>query len=134
MTKKISEISSEYALEVLKAREEIKALQKTIDILLKENEALKSTSRVIKIHTTPEEEIIDTQLQALQLASRQRPLNINEAKMLDLFIKNKRLLSEKSTVNADFTNLTEDTPVDQLLQIMEGENGKKEDETAGRSE
>lgn len=124
--KKISE-GFENAVEKLKLQKENDALQTTIDKLLKEIETLRSQvlvpSQLVKIHVTPEEEILDQQIRLLQAKSRVGMLEMNEAKMLDLYIKNKRLLQEKSTLNADFSSLpvNESMTNEQLLKLIESE-------------
>lgn len=124
--KKISE-GFENAVEKLKLEKENKALQLTVDKLLKEIETLRSQvlvpTQLVKIHVTPEEEILDQQIRLLQAKSRVEMLELNEAKMLDLYIKNKRLLQEKSTLNADFSSLpvNESMTNEQLLKLIESE-------------
>jgi hypothetical protein len=124
--KKISE-GFEDAVEKLKLEKENQALQLTVDKLLKEIDTLRSTivpkPQLIKIHVTPEEEILDQQIRLLQAKSRVGMLEMNEAKMLDLYIKNKRLLQDKSTLNADFNSLPVNDSMtnEQLLQLIESE-------------
>lgn len=123
--KKMSE-NFEKAVEVLKLERENKALNETIEKLLKEIDNLRSQvltpTSLVKIHVLPEEEILDQQIRLLQARSRVGMLELNEAKMLDLYIKNKRLIQEKSTLNADFSALPVDNMTnEQLLQLIEGE-------------
>lgn len=124
--KKISE-GFENTVEKLKLEKENQALQLTVDKLLKEIDTLRSAivpkPQLIKIHVTPEEEILDQQIRLLQAKSRVGMLEMNEAKMLDLYIKNKRLLQDKSTLNADFNSLPVNDSMtnEQLLQLIESE-------------
>lgn len=48
---------------------------------------------------TVEGEIADIQLERLREASRHRPLTLEETRMYDLLVKNKRLAAEQSTIN-----------------------------------
>jgi hypothetical protein len=60
-------------------------------------------------------------------------LEVNEAKMLDLYIKNKRLIQEKSTLNAEFSSLpVENMTNDELIRLIEGEKNDKENEDSER--
>lgn len=105
---------------VLSAENE--ALKQTIELLHKEIDRLKGgkKSATIALKLLPEEEIIYTQIQNLLFDSRNRKLNMEETKQLDFYIKNKRLIEEKSTVNADFKNLPDDISDDELNKIAEG--------------
>lgn len=125
----------EDSFELIKLQKENYALNETIDKLLKEIDCLKSSpvpkveNKLIKIHTTPEEEILDQQIMRLRQASQTRMLEVNEAKMLDLYIKNKRLLEEKSTINADFSPLTSDNMTnEQLFQLIESQKNVSSEE------
>jgi hypothetical protein len=142
MKKSITDLHQgfEKAIDLIKLEKENAALNETIDKLIKENERLKTLvlpeqpSNLIKLHVLPEEEILDQQIRLLQAASRTRMLEVNEAKMLDLYIKNKRLLQEKSTMNAEFTSLpVENMTNEQLLQLIESEKHVQKDETSNGS-
>ena len=88
-----------------------------------------SKGKLIKMHVTPEEQIIDEQIRQLSQISNRGELTLEEIKKLDLLIKNKRLLNDQSTQNADFNVVPADTPVDQLLKLAEGsqdESGRNE--------
>ena len=134
--KKANELSQDFQthIELIKKDKEIEALRKSIETLLKEIETLRKSSGVskaIKINVTPEEQIIDEQIALLQRASMVRALEINEVKMLDMYIKNKRLLSEKSTMNADFTSLPDTNLSDEaLLALVEGSNNAETEENS----
>lgn len=128
----------EDSFELIKLQKENTGLHQTIDTLLKEIDSLKSSpvpkaeNKLIKIHTTAEEEILDQQIMRLRSVSQTRMLEVNEAKMLDLYIKNKRLLEEKSTINAEFNALSEENVTnEQLFQLIESQknvsNEKDED-------
>lgn len=129
----------EDSFEVIKLQKENAGLHETIDKLLVEIESLKSSpvpksdNKLIKIHTTPEEEILEQQIMRLRQVSQTRMLEVNEAKMLDLYIKNKRLLEEKSTINAEFSALSSDSMTnEQLFQLIESQknvSSEKEQDT-----
>lgn len=48
---------------------------------------------------SPEQQIAMTQIERLRLASEQRSLTLEEAKLFDILVKNKRLAEDKSTAN-----------------------------------
>lgn len=135
--KKSTELSEAFqaSLSLITLQRENEALKETIDKLLKEIEVLREKTnvpKIIKLHSTPEEEILDQQIRILQQSSRVRALDLTEAKMLDLYIKNKRLLNEKSTLNADFNSLPVDKMTDEeLMLLIESEkNNVEEDQTS----
>jgi uncharacterized membrane-anchored protein YjiN (DUF445 family) len=141
MKKSITDLNQgfEKAIEQIKLEKENKALHETIDKLTQEIDRLRNLSEapksnIIKLHILPEEEILDQQIGLLQKVSRTRMLEVNEAKMLDLYIKNKRLIQEKSTMNAEFTSLPVDNMTnEELLKLIEGEKSDKENESTERS-
>jgi len=142
MSKKITDLPVDFQkhLEISKLEKENKALNETVDKLLKEIDTLREQktgiTNVIKLYVTPEEEILENQISRLQQISRTRCLDMNEAKMLDLYIKNKRLIAEKSTMNAEFKTISEDTDTDELLRLVEGEkqNAKENESSNGSGE
>jgi hypothetical protein len=77
-------------------------------------------SGVIKLYLTPEQEILEQQISRIQAVSRERTLTLEETKMLDLHIKNKRLLDDKSTVNAEYKDI-KNSSISDLLKLAEGE-------------
>lgn len=129
----------EKAIELIKLEKENAALHETVEKLTQEIDRLRALNQptpnnLIKIHTLPEEEILDQQIRLLQMASRTRMLEVNEAKMLDLYIKNKRLLQEKSTMNAEFTSLPVETMTnEELLKLVESEKNVQENQDPDRS-
>ena len=52
----------------------------------------KKTTSLIQTHITNEEHILETQIRHLRTLSEQGMLTLEEIKMLDLLIKNKRLM------------------------------------------
>jgi len=106
--------------------EEIKHLQslvtQTVPVLKKETEK-------INLDVTPEEEIAALQLERLRNAARTRTLTLEETRMYDLLVKNKRLSQDESTINLSKSNYRDVTDAD-LLQIA----GKNEsDDTDNHS-
>jgi hypothetical protein len=106
------------SVEVLQA--EIKQIQAKYEVLEKYNSELlfeierskrANLPTLIKLHSTIEETIIDQQIARLQEASNVRLLDGNEAKMLDIYIKNKRML--------DSAKKKEDEPIDVTHSVEE---------------
>lgn len=64
----------------------------------------------------PEEEIADLQLERLRLAAKARTLTLEETRMYDLLVKNKRLSQDESTINLSKANYRDVTEVE-LLQV-----------------
>lgn len=127
-------------------RENVAAL-KTIDKLLKDlnqkSEEIKSLQNLLTetvpvtkkqiskldLDVTPEEEIAALQLDRLRSAARVRTLTLEETRMFDLLVKNKRLSQDESTINLSKANYR-DVTTDDLLQIA----GKNEsDDTDNHS-
>lgn len=114
-------------LEMVKLQRENRAAYKTIDKLIVENKKkdqeisdlkrlLESSvpvlvpQRLVKFEIPPEEEIAEVQLNKLREISRQRPFTVEEGRLYDILVKNKRLAQEKSTINVeskDYTNVKE---------------------------
>jgi hypothetical protein len=59
----------------------------------------KKTSLIL----TPEEELLEVQINNLNAISRERKLTLEEVKTLDLLIKNKRLIKKQSTSNPELS-------------------------------
>lgn len=75
--------------------EEIKHLQglisQAVPVVVKESNIVTSV--------TPEEEIAHLQLERLRKAAQTRTLTLEETRMFDLLVKNKRLAQDESTIN-----------------------------------
>lgn len=122
MSDKVADLSDFKSIDQLKReltslKRENNAAMKTIDKLLKDlsqkNEELKHLQSlvsqavpVIKKDTstvitsiTPEEEIAHLQLERLRQAAKNRTLTLEETRMFDLLVKNKRLAQDESTIN-----------------------------------
>lgn len=133
--------------ELASLRRENNAAMKTIDKLLKDNsqklEEIKHLQSVVaqtvpvlkkpetKLVTSvaPEEEIAHLQLERLRQAAKSRTLTLEETRMFDLLVKNKRLAQDESTINLSKAHYR-DVSDAALLQIA----GKDEsDETSDNS-
>ena len=102
-------------------KKENKALQDTVSKLLKEVDRLNDIDKksVVALDLTPEQQIIEMQIMRLQATSLERALSYDETRMLDIHIKNKRLLEDKSTMNADYKTLPSTITDDELMRIAE---------------
>lgn len=132
--------------EVASLKRENNAAMKTIDKLLKDlsqkNEEVKHLQSLVSqavpvvkkdspliTSITAEEEIASLQLERLRQAAKNRTLTLEETRMFDLLVKNKRLTQDESTINLSKANYR-DVSDAQLLQIA----GKDEsDETDNHS-
>ena len=105
--------------ENVELRKENKALKETITKLFRKLDNLpeESKSNVVKLQLTPEQEILEMQIMRLQAISRERVLTLDETRKLDLHIKNKRLMEDKSTINADYKKVPEGITEKDLLEI-----------------
>lgn len=113
---------AEYKKKVASLEKELKATYKTIDKLLKDNKLKeeeishlkslleknvpvliedKKPQQLIQLDLSPEEEIAEIQLNKLKEASKNRALTLEEARIYDLLVKNKRLSRKESTVNIE---------------------------------
>lgn len=59
---------------------------------------IRRDNRITQV-ATPEQQIATTQIERLRIASEQRSLTLEEAKLFDILVKNKRLADDKSTAN-----------------------------------
>lgn len=122
---------AEYKKELAKIKKELNAAYKTIDKLLKDNKLKdeklsqmetmlqdnvpvlvedKKKQSIININLSPEEEIAEIQLNKLKEASKNRALSLEEARIYDLLVKNKRLSRKESTSiveNANYRDVSE---------------------------
>lgn len=112
---------------ILELKKKNKALEETVSKLLSELEKTKDIKKnqVIKLELSPEETIIEMQILRLQEESMTRALTYDETRMLDIHIKNKRLLGEKSTINAEYKALPVDASTDELMRLAEGAESKE---------
>lgn len=114
-------MSTKGQLEVvnLQLKKENEALKDTVTILLKEIDKVREIdrSKLIRLDLTPEQRILETQIIYMEAISRERALSLEETRALDLHIKNKRLLEDKSTINADYTKVPEGLTESDLIRI-----------------
>lgn len=112
--------------ELFKLRKENKALNETVSKLCKEIDRLREIDRKkTSLILTPEEELCEVQINNLNGISRERKLTLEEVKMLDLLIKNKRLIKKQSTSNNELT-LPEEMSDEELMRIAESVESKEE--------
>lgn len=113
----------------LKLKSENKALQETVDKLLAEIENLRglAPSNLIITDISPEQEIVDQQINLLNAISRQRQLTLDETRALDIHLKNKRMMEKKDpeAIEAEYRNLSKGLTEDDIMRIAL--NGKTED-------
>lgn len=93
--------------------DEIKHLQslvaQTVPVIKQENTKL-------SISVSSEEEIAQIQLERLRQSAKVRPLTLEEVRMYDLLVKNKRLVLDESTINLG-KNQYRDVSNEDLLQL-----------------
>jgi hypothetical protein len=115
----------------------IQKLLKDINVKNQEIEHLKTMitqtvpvitpSKPVPLYEIPvEEEIAENQLERLRQTAGQRPLTLEETKIFDLLVKNKRLSQEDNTLNMSKRSVR-DVSAEDLLQIA----GKKDEPDKG---
>ncbi len=72
-------------------------LEQNIPVLIEE----RKPQNIISLDITTEEEIAEVQLQKLKEAAKKRALTLEEARIYDILVKNKRLARKESTINLD---------------------------------
>lgn len=120
--------------ELTSLKRENHAAMKTIDKLLKDlnqkSEQIKHLESLVSqtvpviiqepstiiTQITPEEEIAHLQLERLRKAAQSRTLTLEETRMYDLLVKNKRLSQDESTINLSKAHYRNVSDAD-LLQI-----------------
>ena len=136
--------ADEMKREIASLKRELNAAFKTIDKLVKdvsqkneENKQLQSlVGQVVPVikkdssqlitAVTAEEEIAQLQLERLRKAAQARTLTLEETRMFDLLVKNKRLSQDESTINLSKAHYRDVSDAD-LLQIA-GKNESDETE------
>lgn len=80
---------------------------------------IRQEDKKIIIEITPESEIADLQLERLRTSAKTRILTLEETRMYDLLVKNKRLSQDESTINLSKSNYRDvtDTELLNLAQI-----------------
>lgn len=101
-----------------------KQLQQEIEhlkaLLAQSSSLLPALSPVEKIIMTPEEALIEHQIELIRNRSFDRELTLEDTKKLDLLIKNKRLAKEQSTtIQGEFKKIDKKNFSDaELIQIV----------------
>lgn len=86
------------------------------------------TTKLIQEFVPAEEEIALLQLDRLRLAAKSRSLTLEETRMFDLLVKNKRLSQDASTINVSKANYR-DVKEEDLLQIASKSDDKESSDT-----
>lgn len=114
--------------DISKKNEEITHLQtmisQTVPVVVSEPESKKKN--VIEI--APEEEIAMAQLDRLRKIALTRPLTLEETKIYDLLVKNKRLSRDESTINMSKSSYRDVSEV-ALLEAASKSDGSDTDKT-----
>lgn len=119
--------------ELTKLEKLVKAQEETIDKLLKEidskNKMIESfkngdhknvpSAVVERIEVSPEEVVVLTQLKRLQEKALIQTLTLEEIKIYDMLVKNKRLINGQNTENASYKVLSDKTDSKELLAIAQ---------------
>lgn len=103
-----------------KKEEEVKHLQKLLE------DCVPLLDEPHKLLLTEEEEISLLQLERLKAISLERQLTLDEVKMFDILVKNKRLAQKNPTLIADYKKLPENLTTQKLLSIATSDLEKKE--------
>ena len=134
----------DYQTKIAEQKKLIDGLQKTVNKLMKEidfrDEKLKSLESMLSQNVpvildnpnnsfdsvSPEEEIYEYQIDSLRNQAKSRDLTLEEARKLEIFVKNKRIAQEDRINNAKVVEPT-DVDTEELLKIASGvdnEQGK----------
>ncbi len=103
--------------ELNKKNEEIRHLQSLIEQSVP---VIKKESQKLIIAVSPEESIAQTQLERLRQTAQNRVLTLEEVRMYDLLVKNKRLVLDESTVNLG-KNQYRDVAEAELIKVAAAE-------------
>lgn len=107
--------------ENLELRKENQALKETVTKLLTEINNIRGIEQkrtnVERIKLSPEERIIEEQIDYFEAISRERALSLEETRAFDLLIKNKRLLAPNKPIEPDYKSLAESDNNEDLLML-----------------
>ena len=124
--------------ENLELENENSALKITVTKLLEELTRMKDVIRlpnnnVSKITKSTEEKIIEEQIDYLDAISAGRGLSLEETRALDLLIKNKKLLEEKSNkpIETDYNEVPETEDLLRIAGNVESEKPKRSKSKTG---
>lgn len=94
---------------------------KQLESLLAQNvPVIKKEKDKIVVSTSAEEEIAETQLERLRQSAKLRVLTLEEVRTFDLLVKNKRLVTDESTLNLGKDQYRDVTDSD-LMQLAAAE-------------
>lgn len=104
-------------------------LEVRLEKALQEVETLKQMLSKVNIAdfalpVSDEEEIASVQIARIKQASRERPITLEESKILDSLVKIKRLSKEDATEIISSKDLPKNLDKSQLIQIAAVKNGK----------
>lgn len=135
MDKSVEEMQRELAAamktitNLLKDLEEKKLKIKHLEEILRRT-PLPSVPRSPRIFEPPsaEQQIAITQIERLRVASEQRPLTLEEAKLFDILVKNKRLAEDKSTANVSKGTYRDVDDIELMKLVGEAPNPEEKNE------
>ena len=119
-TKSLEKKFKEVTIVDVNLQEENTKLKRVISKLVKELDETKK-----QLVLSAEHNICEVQIQKLQEVALERKLTLEEVKTLDLLIKNKRLITKKSTSNNELT-LPPELTEDELMRIAESDKEEEE--------
>lgn len=102
--------------DISKKNEEIKHLQSLVGQMVPVIQPTPDQKSKIQLDLTPEAEIALMQIDRLKKIAQTRSLTLEETKIFDLLVKNKRLSQDESTINLSKEQWRNVTEVD-LIQI-----------------
>ena len=109
------------------------ALKETVTKLLAEVDRLSGLDRksFIQLKITAAEEIIETLLTILNTRSRTQELTLEEAKKLDIYVKNQKLLKENPEgIDTQYKDLSTEKSTDELMLLAESKDDEQQSITS----
>jgi hypothetical protein len=116
----LSQYAEQQYKTIVLANQKIQELQAEVEHLkqlLTSTVSIVQDSGIEKIIKSPELSIIETQIEILQNRALQKELTLEEVKVFDLLIKNKRLLSEEATTIHGEKKIKKNYSEAELVQI-----------------
>lgn len=111
--------------DISKKNEEIQELQRLLSASVP---AIQPEEKKVKLEITSEEEIAVFQLERLRQAAKIRSLTLEETRMYDLLVKNKRLATGESTINLPKGGYRDVNEIE-LLKIAESSKPDEQDKS-----
>lgn len=108
-----------------KKNEEITHLQTLIHQTTPTLKPVEDNKKKIKVDLTPEEEIAFTQLDRLRKIAQTRALTLEETKIFDLLVKNKRLSQDESTINLSKNHVRDVSEIELALIASSSDESNK---------